>query len=265
MIDPVSTYLQRNAGSHGPLVLMYHSVSTGAATPDWKWAVSQRQFVNQLDFLCDQGWNTPCLQEVELGGRAAREVVITFDDGYADNHWAMEQLARRGMRATWFIVSRDIGSTSGWIDPGVPRHRMLDAGQLQEMQAAGMEIGAHSHRHVRLTQLSAEALAEEVRMPRQILTELLGTEIGSFAYPYGVHDQQTVAAVAEAGYRKACITRPGWIGSDQDPYRIRRVSVFATDRLGSFARKLSFADNDVSWKRMLQYTTARVRDRLQAG
>lgn len=265
MIDPVSTMLHRNAGGHGPLVLMYHSVSPAPGTPAWRWAVSRKSFIEQLDFLRDHGWTTPCIRDLRDGDSRGRAVVITFDDGYADNLWAAEQLARRGMAATWFIVSRDIGGNSGWTDPGVPSRPMLDAGQLRDMQAAGMEIGAHSHRHVRLSRLDHEALREEVRTPKQVLEELLGAEVQSFAYPYGDCDRETEQAVQDAGYRFACSTRPGWVSSDRDPYRIRRVSIFARDNLGTFARKLAFADNDVSWTRMLRYGSSRMLDRLGLG
>lgn len=263
MIDPVSAHLQRKAGGHGPLVLMYHSVSPEPGVPGWRWAVSRQRFLEQLDFLADHGWRTPCLRELaESRSAGGRTVVITFDDGYADNFWAFEQLERRGMHATWFIVSRDIGGNSRWTDPGVSSRPMLDRGQLREMQAAGMEIGAHSHSHVRLSTLNDDMLKHEVSTPRHILEELLQCDIESFAYPYGDHNQRIVDAVHDAGYHQACITRPGWISSNRDAYRIHRVSVFSKDTLGAFARKLTFADNDVSWYKIMRYSASRIYDRL---
>jgi hypothetical protein len=61
----------------------------------------------------------------------------------------------------------------------------------------------------------------------------------------------------------AFATRTGWALRDQDPYRIRRVAVLAGDTLSSFARKLAFADNDVSWRRLAAYYATRIQQRVK--
>lgn len=263
-IDFISRRLLRNAGTHGPLALMYHSVVPGNGVPDWRWAVSCRWFVAQLDLLRDEGWTTVCVRDlVHPAGLPNRTVVLTFDDGYADNYPAFEALAQRGMRATWFIVSRDVGGMSGWDDPGVAPQRMLSGEQLRAMAAAGMEIGAHSRSHARLTELDDTGLADEVGRSKTELAGIVGESVQSFAYPYGKYDDRAVDAVRRAGYTGACITRPGWALRDNDPLRIRRVSIFAQDDLAALARKLAFADNDVSWRHMLRYASGRLVTRLR--
>ena len=262
-IDFISRRLLRNAGTHGPLALMYHSVVPGDGTPDWQWAVSERHFIDQLDLLRDEGWTTVCARDLtDPASLPKRSVVLTFDDGYADNYPAFEALAQRSMRATWFIVSRDVGAMSGW-DDGIAAQRMLSREQLQTMAAAGMEIGAHSCSHARLTELDDARLADEIERSKTELADIVGGSVQSFAYPYGKHDDRAVAAVRRAGYASACITRPGWALRDNDPLRIRRVSIFAQDNLATFARKLAFADNDVSWRHMLRYASGRVAARLR--
>jgi peptidoglycan/xylan/chitin deacetylase (PgdA/CDA1 family) len=242
---------------------MYHSVVHDNSVPEWKWAVSYRRFVAQLDLLRDEGWTTVCVRDlVHPAGLPDRTVVLTFDDGYADNYPAFEALAQRGMQATWFIVSRNVGNMSGW-DDGVAPQRMLSGEQLRTMTAAGMEIGAHSCSHARLTELNDADLADEIVRSKTELAEIVGEPVQSFAYPYGKHDDRVVEAVRRAGYANSCITRPGWALRDNDPLRIRRVSIFAQDDLASFARKLAFADNDVSWRHMLRYASGRAVARLR--
>ncbi len=263
-IDFISRQLLRNAGTHGPLALMYHSVVHDNSVPDWKWAVSYRRFVAQLDLLRDEGWTTVCVRDlVHPAGLPDRTVVLTFDDGYADNYPAFEALTQRGMQATWFIVSRDVGCVSGWGDPGVAPQRMLSGEQLRTMTTAGMEIGAHSCSHARLTELNDADLTDEICRSKTELAEIVGESVQSFAYPYGKYDDRTVDTVRRAGYASACITRPGWALRDNDPLRIRRVSIFAQDDLATFARKLAFADNDVSWRHMLRYAYGRAVARLR--
>lgn len=262
MIDPLSRYLHRGAGRHGPLMLMYHAVAAGAARPAWPWAVSMRQFRHQLDFLADAGYATPTMGELaadpqRYAGR--RTAVITFDDGYVGNLYACEALADRGMRATWFIVTGSIGREPAWPADGRPAGRLLNASELRAMQEAGMEIGSHTMSHVRLPTLDDPRLMQELSESRATLADLLGAPPGSFAYPYGAWDARCADAVRQAGYRAACTTRTGWALRDQDPYQLRRLTVFNTDTPGSFARKLYFGSHDVRWRDLAGYALRRLR------
>ena len=263
MLDPLTARLLHNAGNRGPVILMYHSVTPGRRTPEWRWAVSERRFCDQLDLLSSYGWQTFCVQEVcNLNALPSRSAIITFDDGYADNIVAFKELARRNMRATWFIVSRDIGKQSGWRDPGQNARDMLAPQQLMEMHASKMEIGSHGRNHMRLTTLDDPAMHSEVTGSKEDIERLIGIKVNSFAYPYGDYDDRVIRAVKNAGYLNACITRPGWLTLDTDMFEIRRVSIFSHDNLTTFARKLAFADNDVRWRKILSYAADRITAKI---
>jgi len=142
--DLISNYLQRQAGKHGPIMLMYHAVSAGKKVPTWPWAVSMQQFCDQLDLLASEGYATPTRGELSTAPSktwTGRTAVITFDDGYVDNLAACEELQQRGMRASWFIVSGSVGRAPKWHSDGRPEGRLLNAKELSEMQKRGMEIG----------------------------------------------------------------------------------------------------------------------------
>jgi peptidoglycan/xylan/chitin deacetylase (PgdA/CDA1 family) len=263
MRDPISGYLLRGSGQHGAIALMYHSVVVGAGTPAWPYAVSMQRFRAQLDLLQAEGWHTHRLDELGTKPLLARSVVITFDDGYQDNFAAFNELVRRGMTASWFIVSRDIGRNAGWQDAGSPKLPLLEATQLREMHAAGMEIGSHTHTHSRLTECDEATLSAELTQSKATLERLLDAPVTSLAYPYGLHNNHVVEAARVAGYAAACTTRSGWAMRDRDPLQIRRVSIFAQDTQGSFARKLAFADNDVSLSAMLRYAKRRTLARIK--
>ncbi len=241
---------------------MYHSMTPGTATPSWRYAVSRKNFCAQLDLLKSEGWQTYRLDQLIQQPLPPRSVVITFDDGYQDNFVAFEELIRRNMTASWFIVSRDIGEQTRWRDPGTTQARLLNASQLRDMHAAGIEIGAHSHRHLRLPECDDETLATELSVSKSTLEELLATPINSMAYPYGAYDERVITATRAAGYLAACTTRTGWALAGQDALQIRRLSIYAQDKLGDFARKLTFADNEGTWRNLLRYARHRVIERI---
>lgn len=260
--DPLSTLLHRNAGQHGPIMLMYHAVTPGKSAPEWPWAVSMRRFRDQMDFLAAEGYATPTMGELAAapaGTWSGRTAVITFDDGYADNLAACDELRKRGLRASWFIVTGSIGETPKWTAEGRPRGRLLNAGELREMHASGMEIGSHTVNHVRLPELDDAQLAAELADSKTTLEDMVGAAVTSFAYPYGAWDARCAGAVARAGYAAACTTRTGWALRDRDPYRIRRLTVFNHDTAGSFARKLQFGSHDVRWRDLAAYAFRRMR------
>lgn len=262
-LDPISARLLRNGHASGSLALMYHSVAPGKGTAKWRYAVSMQRFQAQLDLLQSEGWRTCRLADMAGTALPPRSVVITFDDGYQDNFAAFEELAKRGMTASWFVVSRDIGALAAWQDSGSPQLPMLSAAQLREMQAGGMEIGAHSHTHRRLTQCDDAGLVSELTQSKATLENLLQHPVTSLAYPYGAHDDRVVAAARVAGYKTACTTRTGWAQAGNDPLQIRRLSIHADDSLSRFARKLAFADNAVDWLSLLNYAKRQLLTRLR--
>lgn len=263
MIDPFSRALHRNAaGQHGPVMLMYHAVLPGGGTPAWPWAVSMQRFREQLDFLATAGYATPTMGELTAKPAkywTGRTVTLSFDDGYADNRAACEELMKRGMRATWFIVSGSIGKPPAWPDDGRPAGRLLNAGELREMRENGMEIGSHTVNHVRLPDVDDDRLMQELTRSKATLEGLLGSPVNSFAYPYGAWDTRCAEAAKQAGYAAACTTQTGWALRDGDPYQARRLTVFNTDTLGSFARKLVYGSHDVRWRDIAGAALRRLR------
>lgn len=259
MIDPISRYLHQGAGRHGPVMLMYHSVMLGNGTPEWPWAVSIKRFRSQIDFLEAEGWATPTMAELVASPEKwqGRTAVITFDDGYLDNLYACEELQKRGMMATFFMVSGSIGRVPAWTADGRPDGRLLNIAELRGMQAIGMEIGSHAVNHVRLTEVDNARLNQELRDSKDTIEDALGGPISSFAYPYGAWDERCVKAVNEAGYSAACTTSSGWALLDNDPFKLRRLTIYNTDKTSSFARKLYFGDNDVSWRVLGRYLATR--------
>jgi peptidoglycan/xylan/chitin deacetylase (PgdA/CDA1 family) len=192
-----------------PLVLMYHSVEPYQADP-YLVTVSPPRFGQQMGWLARRGLRGVSMREL-LSARAAGAgrglVGLTFDDGYADfSRHALPVLRRYGFGATVFVIAGRLGGDNAW-DPEGPRKRLMDAGEVRDLAQAGIEIGSHGLRHVRLP-AARDSLAEEVGGSRRILQEITGDPVGGFCYPYGDLDADTVTRVRDMGYDYGCAIWP---------------------------------------------------------
>jgi peptidoglycan/xylan/chitin deacetylase (PgdA/CDA1 family) len=192
-----------------PLVLMYHSVQRYDVDP-YRVTVRPERFDRQLRWLRRRGMRGVSMGELlqaRRDGGGESLVGLTFDDGYADFVTeVLPALRRYGFRATVFVVAGALGGHNAWDEPG-PRKSLMTAPDVLRAADAGMEIGSHSLRHVRLPEVTDDDLADEVRRSRRILTAVTGREITGFCYPYGAVGRREIRAVEEAGYEYACAVR----------------------------------------------------------
>ena len=126
--------------------------------------------------------------------------VLSFDDGTSD-HWSVVSpaLHSQQLKGLFFVSTGDIG-TQGH----------LSRGQIVEMHRAGHGIGAHSHRHVPLTNLAREDIDEEVRRSVWTLEDILGAPIEWFAPPEGMYDRRVAEAATNQNIRFFRTTSFGW-------------------------------------------------------
>jgi len=220
------------AGSGYGVILLYHSVGTKAIR-----SVSPDRFARQMEWVRDH-FDVRCLRAgfEDLRDGSRRPLVVTFDDGYRDNHEeAFPVLESLGLTATFFVSTNHVG---GQMDTWNGPMSMMDRAQLRELARAGHEIGSHGRSHRRLTTLSDDELREETRTSRRRLEDWIGGSVSSFAYPHGDCDRRVVRAVARAGYERAVTTREKLMRPDgSDPYRLPRRIVHRTLRGGGFRAK----------------------------
>ena len=102
------------------LILLYHRVTELRSDP-WSLAVSPERFAEHLDVIRQYALPLGLQQLVQRlldGELPDRSVVVTFDDGYADNlHIAKPLLERYDIPATVFLTTGYIGHERGfWWD-----------------------------------------------------------------------------------------------------------------------------------------------------
>lgn len=216
-------------------VLVYHSVMphhAGQTREQRILDVDDSVFVEQMQYLASGGYHVVSLGALvdALEGKAQlprRAVVITFDDGWANQyHHALPILRRFGATATFFVFTSVIASDK----------RNMTWKQLAELQAAGMSIGSHTRTHPSLPH-SHRTLRDEVQLSRDDIAKHLGRVPEFFAYPFGDWDKESADWTKRAGYRAARTYRGGAWNSSADRYHLRAIPV--TDNMQKFERAIS--------------------------
>lgn len=207
--------------------------------------VSPASFARQMGMLKMFGYRGVSMSDAMpylRGEKEGRVAVITLDDGYVDNlESAMPALHRYGFTATCYVVSSLVGQYNVWDAErlGV-RKPMMSIEQLRAWQQGGMEVGAHTRTHVRLSQCAQQQQRDEVQGCKAELEDRLGSPITQFCYPYGDHDDRAVDAVREAGFDAATTTKRGRADAKPsiDLMRLPRIQVARHHVLPQVAAKV---------------------------
>jgi peptidoglycan/xylan/chitin deacetylase (PgdA/CDA1 family) len=107
--------------------------------------------------------------------------------------------------------------------------------QVRELAACPhVTIGAHSHAHSLLTQMSAADATADVAKSRRLLRDWTGQPVEHFAYPSGEYDARVRENVVSCGFRTAVTTEKRLWRSGCDAFAIPRMSVGRYDSASSF-------------------------------
>jgi peptidoglycan/xylan/chitin deacetylase (PgdA/CDA1 family) len=211
-----------------PIILMYHHIEPPPPTARIRGMyVTPAQFDRQIGWLLARGFTFTTFGGLTKNAETARRVIITLDDGYANNyHRAFPILRKHGIPAVVYPIISDLGRR-GVVWPGATEQSpadMLTREQIVEMSRGGLEFGSHLLHHERLTGMTQARQQEELAGSRAELEALTGQEVLSIAYPYGDFDDAVVARTAASGYRYGVTTLPGVNDPDVDPLRLLRFT-----------------------------------------
>jgi peptidoglycan/xylan/chitin deacetylase (PgdA/CDA1 family) len=264
------------------LVLAYHGILPHGTPPGGEHSLHlpQREFARQLDALRRTHDVIPldALEQPRAGGRP--RIAITFDDAYAGAVTAgVDELARRGLPATYFVAPGLLGRVPWWdalarggvLDADVRRHaievlggrdeavrrwadrrdavpnprapRIATEGELAAAaRVPGIALGAHSWSHPDLRARDADDLADELARPLRWLRERFDCAAPWLAYPYGLASESVQGAAGEAGYRGAFRVDGGWMPRPPagiHPHALPRMNVPAGLSLDGFRLRIS--------------------------
>ena len=174
-------------------IFLYHYIDVPPG--DSEYYVSPEMFDREMKLLHDWGYSTISTELLikainEGADLPPRPMLITFDDGHLDNYTnAFPIMKKYGFTGVLYIVANYMGAD-----------QYMNIPQIQEMGAAGWEVGSHSVSHAELTKIDATRQRYEVVDSRVILEANLDLPILTFAYPWGIGNSAVIDYVHYAGY-----------------------------------------------------------------
>ena len=203
---------------------MYHHVrvlSPGASRVWLRLTVDPAAFEAQMAYLVEHGYHTVTFSDLadhfDRGKPLPDQpVVLTFDDGWAEQYTTVYPILRRyGLSATFF-------PPTNWINGS---RLTLTWEQIEEMSRAGMEFGSHTLNHHFLTTQSADEVRWQLGQSKAILEQHTHQPVIALAYPGGAWSPAVAALAPEAGYRVAVGITAGVKQRAAERFVLHRVSL----------------------------------------
>jgi peptidoglycan/xylan/chitin deacetylase (PgdA/CDA1 family) len=217
-------------------ILVYHHVLPKAKGPPLV-VMSVTRFRAQLAYLAAHGYQAVTLRRVYdawtgEGILPPKPVVITFDDGYADQ----VRNAAPVLHEYHWPAELDLVSAAMYLGSNAPA-RSLTPDMVRGLLDDGWGLESHSVSHADLTRLHGARLRRELRESRRQLEALFDVPVDFFCYPGGIYTRRIKLAVRRAGYLAATGTRYG-AATPRDLFSLPRIYCYRGESLRVFGERL---------------------------
>ncbi|HAJ44651.1 MAG: polysaccharide deacetylase [Parcubacteria group bacterium GW2011_GWC1_43_61] len=119
-------------------------------------------------------------------------VTTSWDDGHKLDLKVSELLTKYGLTGTFYVATNQVNR--------------LNDDDIREISKRH-EIGAHTVNHPRLSAISIDKAAEEIKNSKTILENIVGKPVEMFAYPFGDYNEEVKCIVGSCGFRGARTTK----------------------------------------------------------
>ena len=171
---------------------------------------SQEKYnVKSLDYILDTIINDGQLPNNTIG--------ISVDD--ADRSFlttAWPKFKEKNLPVTLFVNTSTIIKNN---------KNYLNWDEIRQLKSEGVIIGAHSHSHNHMPDLSIEEIKNEIEISNKIFLKELGLIPSLFAYPYGEADEKIIELLKEYKFKVAFGQHSGAINETSNMYYLPRFSL----------------------------------------
>lgn len=238
------------------IVITLHGVApgniaiAGQDTSATKYTITSST-LNEIVSLIKYSQN--CTLEEYVDHTIGEYSILTFDDGLISDYTeAFPILLDKGLKATFFVTTENIGK------PGY-----MKQSQINEMAGHGMEIASHGLQHRYLVDLPESDARREILVSKEILQQLLGRPVTSFAPVGGHYLPWMIDFSHESGYRAFATMIPGRTSGSQSstPLIVRRNHI-QSHHQPSYISSLINGDSYLLTKNRIRYSILTIPKRL---
>ncbi|SFE01859.1 polysaccharide deacetylase family protein [Thermophagus xiamenensis] len=185
-------------------------------------------------------------------------LIITLDDGWASNYALLPVLEKHQVPVTIFLMAgmadthrhpwfsevtnqqkkqelKRVSNTTrvstlkrmGFTETKEFDDRVvLSREEIHHMQASGLvEFGSHTLFHPILPHCNDNTALEEIQLSKKKTEELTGKPCRFFSFPNGDYCERDIRLCKKAGYEAAVTLDVGYNSRNDDPFRLKRISV----------------------------------------
>jgi peptidoglycan/xylan/chitin deacetylase (PgdA/CDA1 family) len=116
------------------------------------------------------------------------------------------------------LAGRPSGPNTPWLGMTPDQIRQIQKNPL-------FTIGAHTHNHPALADHGPEGQQAEVLQSKQYLEELIGQPVTHFSYPFGSHNETTLAIMEQENLETSVTTNEGTVIGISRPLQLNRYQV----------------------------------------
>lgn len=225
-------------------ILLYHQIGdTPNEHTNLDCFCNTKEFYRQMEFLMNSDYQVISLtQAVNLIFKHkiidGKYVVLTFDDGcekFYDVTFPI--LEKFNFPSTIYPVAGFLGKYASWGTKNNPELKILSKNKLIELNKLGVDIGAHTMDHVKLTHIKRNDAINQIKKSKDTLEQLLGGKIDSFAYPHGDYNEEIIEMVKEAEFSNALTCINNYAEQAKSVFEIPRKYITYFDNLARFKQK----------------------------
>ena len=162
-----------------------------------------------LDFIVDTIINDGELAENTIG--------ISVDDAdksFFEVGWPL--FKKNNIPVTLFVTTGTIANNN---------KSYLNWNQIRKLKEEGVTIGAHSHTHAHMPDISIEDVKKEIELSNKIFLKELGEVPTLFAFPYGETNTDIINLIKEYKFKVAFGQHSGIINETSNMYYLPRFSL----------------------------------------
>jgi len=204
-------------------VLFYHHVQPQAdavANKQTAQSVDTGVFDQQMAYLNQKGYVTITALDLVNAlknhtGVPANSVVVTMDDGYADQYGHALPIARKYNIKLSLLIASGLINNSGF----------MNWGQVNEIKNSGGYIVDHTWSHYSLPAGSVEKMKYEIETARSQIESFTGQKVDVFGYPYGSFSDLSIKVLREDGFLGAFSTIGGTYQCDSFIMALHRTRI----------------------------------------